>query len=85
VEIGTGVQTKILSKWKKYELRVSLIPREYLGHVMKLRRYNGLWNGNKERSHNNCCVGPQDLNLGCKVYAGERTIFSSHQIWKRSA
>jgi hypothetical protein len=59
------------------------VPREYLGHVMKLRRYNSLWNGNRERSHNNHCVGPQGLNLGRNICAGERPTFSSRQIWKK--
>jgi hypothetical protein len=43
---------------------------------MKLRRYNGLWNGNKEGSHNNYCVGLQGLKLGHRIYSGEGIPFT---------
>jgi hypothetical protein len=51
------------------------VPREYLGHVMNLKRYNGLWNGNREISHNNLCVGTKGLNLGHKTCTGKGQLF----------
>jgi hypothetical protein len=51
------------------------VPREYCGHGRKLRRYNGLRNGNEERRHNFFCVGSQGLNFGCMICARERPIF----------
>jgi hypothetical protein len=59
------------------------VPREYLGCVMELKGYKNLWNGNRERSQNNHCVGLQGLNLGLKIYAKEGPTFLAIRPRKR--
>jgi len=82
-ELKKKFQKVIVVEMEKYQLERPWVPREYLGHVMKLGRYNGLWNGNRERSHNNPCVGPQGLNFWRKIYAGEGPTFPIVRSRKR--
>jgi hypothetical protein len=80
-------QSELLSRGTKYEPQN--VPKckkascEHWDCVQNLRRYNCLWNGNRERSHKTHCIGSRCLKLGRRIYSGGGRPFTTVRSGKK--